>query len=84
MKIYEIILESGNDICKVFVPAENAKKARIYVQGNGEVVRIKESAEYTNNKISIDAIEDALRVGGFGDIEVTIITRALTQINIAE
>jgi hypothetical protein len=84
MKVYEIILEDGNNVYKVFIPAESEKKAREYVQGNGEIVRCKLSDDYNTNKISCDKVASALLLSNFGQPEIDIITRALTTMGLVD
>lgn len=84
MKVYEIILESGNNVYKEYIPAESAKLAKEYAQGNGEIIRCKESDLYPNNSISTEKVANALRQAMFGENEINIISRALYQINITD
>ncbi|HKL94895.1 MAG TPA: hypothetical protein VJ845_00550 [Haploplasma sp.] len=83
MNVYEIIMESGDSVYKVVVPAFNEKDACDFVQGNGEIVRIKLSEVYNDiNKISNDKFIDALRLSQFGEMEINILSRALSQLNL--
>ena len=42
MKKYMIYLDDGRDCYKLAIPAKDEKAAREYVQGNGEVIAVKE------------------------------------------
>lgn len=75
-------MESGNDLYKVAVPADSEKKAREYVNGNGDVLLVKDVTE----EYYIDAYKVAgtLLDAGFGEKEVDFIVRTLQQTGIAE
>lgn len=82
MKKYMVYMESGNDLYKVAVPADSEKKAREYVNGNGDVLLVKDVTE----EYYIDAYKVAgtLLDAGFGEKEVDFIVRTLQQTGIAE
>lgn len=82
MKKYMVYMESGNDLYKIAVPADSEKKAREYVNGNGEVLLVKDVTE----EYYIDACKVAgtLLDAGFGEKEVDFIVRTLQQTRIAE
>lgn len=82
MKKYMVYMESGNDLYKVAVPADSEKKAREYVNGNGDVLLVKDVTE----EYYIDAYKVAgtLLDAGFGEKEVDFIVRTLQQTRIAE
>lgn len=82
MKKYMVYMESGNDLYKIAVPADSEKKAREYVNGNGEVLLVKDVTE----EYYIDAYKVAgtLLDAGFGEKEVDFIVRTLQQTRIAE
>ena len=82
MKKFMVYMEDREDVFKVAVPAESEKKAREYVDGNGEVIAIKDVT--TDYPISNDKVARALEAAGFGKIEMDLITRALYQIGIAD
>ena len=82
MKKFMVYMEDREDVFKVAVPAESEKKAREYVEGNGEVITIKDvTADYP---ISNEKVARALEAAGFGKKEMDFITRALYQIGIAD
>lgn len=82
MKKFKVFLESGNDCFKVFVPARNEKEARAFVEGNGEVIAIKEVTE--DYPISLEKVGTALVMYGFGAAETDLIMRTLQNTCIAE
>lgn len=45
MKKYMVYMDDGRDCFKAAIPAANEKAARKYVEGNGEVVAIKDVTE---------------------------------------
>ena len=58
MKKFMVYMDDGKDCFKAAVPAENEQAARKYVEGNGEVIAVKDvSAEWW---ISLDKIAQAL------------------------
>lgn len=80
MKKYMVYLDDNTDCYKLAIPAKDEKTAREYVQGNGEVIAVK---EVTNDyPISADKVAQALQNAGFGKYEMDFITRALQEINI--
>lgn len=82
MKKYMAYLDDGKDCYKLAIPAKDEKAAREYVQGNGEVIAVK---EVTNDySISTDKVAQALKNAGFNKYEMDYITRALQEINICE
>lgn len=76
-KIFEVIFESGKDVFKEYIPCKTKKEAEKWIQGNGDIVRIKEYK--LNDSISLDKILDALKASKFGEIEIDIISRALSD-----
>lgn len=82
LKKYMVYMDDGRDCFKVAVPAKNEKEARNYVNGNGEVVAVKDITK--DFFISNDKVWKALKQAGFGDIETNLITRTLKETNICE
>lgn len=82
MRKYMVYMESGEDVFKLAIPAENEKKAREYVYGNGEVISIKDVTE----EYPIDGakVADTLLDAGFGQKEVDFIVRTLYTTRIAD
>lgn len=82
MKKYMVYLDDGRDCYKVDVPAANEKAARKYVEGNGEVIAVKDITD--DYPISLDKVVQALRNAQFGQTEIDLITRCLSFNDIAE
>lgn len=82
MKKYFVYMDDGRDAFRCAIPAESEKKAREYVQGNGEVVAVRDVTD--QYPISAEKVGSALMAAGFGKIEMDFITRALQYIGIAE
>lgn len=82
LKKFMVYMDDGRDAFRVAIPAENEKKAREYVMGNGEIVAVKNITE----DFPIDAykVEQALKAASFGQTEIELIIRTLTSTEIAE
>lgn len=78
-KHYVVYMEDSIDVFKLHVPAENEKKAREYVQGNGEVLMVKRGERTIETPISMSMIANALQAHHFGQMEIDLITRALSD-----
>lgn len=77
-----VYLDDGKDCFKAAIPATNEKAARKYVEGNGEVIAVKDITE--DFPISLDKVAQALKNAQFGQIEIDLITRCLSFNDIAE
>ena len=77
-----VYLDDGDNVYKLAIPAKDEKAAREYVQGNGEVVAVKELE--SRDLISAERVAQALENANFGKYEIDFITRALQEINICE
>lgn len=75
MKKYMVYMDDGRDCFKAAIPANSENEARKYVEGNGEVIAIKDVTE--DYPISLDKIRQALRNAKFGPDEIEFITRCL-------
>ena len=82
MKKFMIYMDDGRDCFKIAVSAKNEKEARQYVEGNGEIIAVKDVTK--DYPISIDKVVDALINANFGCDEIAFIERCLTINNIAE
>ena len=78
-KHYVVYMEDSIDVFKLHVPAENEKKAREFVQGNGEVLMVKRGERTIESPISMNMIVSALQNHHFGQMEIDLITRALSD-----
>lgn len=82
MKKYMVYMDDERDCFKVAVPAKTEKEARKYVEGNGEVIAVKDITK--DFPISLEKVADALKKAQFGQIEIDLITRCLSFNDIAE
>lgn len=64
MKKYMVYMDDGRDCFKAAIPAANEKAARKYVEGNGEVIAIKDVTK--DFPISLDKVAQALKNAQFG------------------
>ena len=70
---YAVYMDDGRDAFKVIVPATTEKEARNYVDGNGEVIAVKE----VDIPLHVGKIADALLAAHFGRQEVDVVTRII-------
>lgn len=82
MRKYMVYMDDGRGCFKVAIPAANEEEARKYVEGDGEVIAIKDVTKYF--PISLDNVTQALTNAQFGQIEIDLIARCLSFNNIAE
>lgn len=82
MKKYLVYLDDSTDCFKVAVPAFDEKAARKYVEGNGEIIAVKDISD--DYPIDLNKVVQALRSAQFGQIEIDLITRCLSFSDIAE
>lgn len=80
MNVYDVYLDDGRDAIKVTVPAENAKAAEKYCDGNGEIVKTRLNPNIQD--IDLNCLANTLRKDGWGQMEIDIITRALAQVGL--
>lgn len=81
LKKYIAYLDDGKSVYKIAVPAKDPKAVKEYLNGNGEVVAIKELNDWP---ISAEKVGNALKYANFGEIEIDLVVRALTLIGITE
>lgn len=82
MRKFMVYMEDRDYVFKCAIPAKNETKAREYVQGNGDVIAIKDVTD--DHPISADKVAQALEASGFGKTEIDIITRTLQWADIAD
>jgi hypothetical protein len=82
IKKYFVYLDDGRDVYKIATPAENIADAKQFVNGNGDVVAIKDVTD--DYPISITKVYDALEAAHFGQAEMDFICRALERCTIAQ
>lgn len=82
LRKFMVYLDDGMGCYKVAIPEENIRMAKTFVQGNGDIISIK---DITNDyPISLDKVINALKQADFGDVEIQLITRTLQNTDIAE
>lgn len=79
MTVYTVYLDDGEFCYKIVVPAFTEEDAIKYVEGNGEVIAVKENGL---QDINISYLVDTLKSDGWGQQEIDIITRALIQVGL--
>lgn len=79
MTVYAVYLDDGEFCYKIVVPAFTKEDAIKYVEGNGEVIAIKEPEV---QDIDITNLAITLKSNGWGQLEIDIITRALMQVGL--
>ena len=75
-KIYEVYMDDGRDCFKVTVPAQTKQGAIDYVNGNGEIIAIRESESLKD--IDVDCLTDTLLKTGWGRSEIDVITSLIS------
>ena len=79
MTVYTVYLDDGRDCHKITVPAFTKADAIKYVEGNGEVIAIKESEL---QDINLDYLANTLANNVWGQMEIDVITRVLEQVGL--
>lgn len=69
-------MDDGCDCFKVTVPAQTKQGAIDYVNGNGEIIAIRESENLRD--IDVDCLAETLRLNSWGQMEIDVITRLIT------
>ena len=82
LKKYMVYLDDGKDVFKIAVPAENEADARKFVEGNGEVVAIKDVTDEIH--IPVEKVANALVEAHFPVRERDFIQRALVKTGICD
>lgn len=80
MNVYDVYLDDGRDAFKITIPAVTAKAAEKYCEGNGEVIMTRLNPMIQD--IDLDCLANTLRKDGWGQMEIDIITRALSQVGL--
>lgn len=82
MKKFMAYLDDGENCYKIAVPAESIKDAKVFVEGNGEIIKVVDVSD--SFSISAEKVAEVLTSGGFSQVEVDFIVRTLTRTQIAE
>lgn len=78
MHVYTVYMDDG-DVYKVTIPAVSEADAKEYVAGNGDVIAIKDAPI---QDIDTGCLADTLRRGGWGQMEIDVITRTLAAVGL--
>lgn len=78
MHVYTVYMDDG-DAFKVTIPAVSEASAKEYVAGNGDVIAIKDAPI---QDIDTGCLADTLRRGGWGQMEIDVITRTLVAVGL--
>ena len=82
LRKYMVYMEDEDYVYKVAVPAEDEQAARDYVNGNGDVILIKDITEAI--KITTENVSTALKKYDFSQIQIDFIVRTLQATGITE
>ena len=75
-KIYEVYMDDGRECFKVTIPAQTKQDAINWVNGNGEIIRIRESEILKD--IDVECLAKTLALNGWGQTEIDVITQLIT------
>jgi len=75
---YKVILESGEDVYKIHVPAPSKREAEAYVAGNGDVVSVQDVTK--DFPLSTSKLAADLLGAGWCQTQVDILTRLMDQV----
>jgi len=84
LRRYMVYMEDEEYLYKIAVPAEDEQSARDYVNGNGEVIMIKELTEENKLRIFSKNVVEALKNYGFSTTQTDLIIRALEITGVTE
>lgn len=75
MKIFKVIFEDNGGVYRVYIPAKTIKQLKEEYGGNGDIISI---TDVTNQyPICIETLIKSLKVMGYGQVEIDIISRTL-------
>mgnify|MGYP001283674623 FL=1 len=86
LKIYKVYLEDSSSTCfSTLIPAKNEMEVAKYVQGNGEIIAVKDVSD--TSRIDTDTVYDILRKGNekvnaITEKQIDLIIRVLRQTGI--
>lgn len=84
LRKYMVYMEDEDYLYKVAVPAEDEQAARNYVDGNGEVIMIKDLTEENKLRIFSKNVVEALKNYGFSTTQTDLIIRTLEITGVTE
>ena len=80
LKKYLVYVDDGRNVYRIAVPTKSEKAAREYVEGNGEVIAVKDASEYLNGAGAVDYLSRTLKNAHYGAVEQDLIIRALIMV----
>lgn len=79
MKLYEVIIDNGEDVYKEYGCAKNKKEFAKRYSGNGEFVRLTDVTNKYLNFDSVSVLDKCLKETGWGKAERTILCELLME-----
>lgn len=76
LKKYEVLLDTGKDIKRVYLPATSKKDVDSELEGQGDIVRVKEIADVLP---SAAKVRDDLKKVGYGEAECELVYKTLLR-----
>lgn len=85
LKIYKVYLEDNDSCFSTLIPAENEQEVAKQVEGNGEIIAIKDVSD--TSRIDTDTVYDILRngnkkVNAITEKQINLFVRALYKVGI--
>lgn len=81
-KKYMVYLDDGRGAVRVAVPAPDEQTAKAFVEGNGEVVAVRDVSDAY--EIDLDRVASALARAGFSDVSIDYVVRTLEITGLAK
>lgn len=79
MKLFECIVDDGQDVFKTFVAAQSKKELLSVYGGNGSFEKIKDVTKDYFTNTSVDFLRESLIKTGWGKGEIELITALLDE-----
>lgn len=79
MKLYECIIDDGQDVFKTLVTARNKRELVSVYGGNGTFVKIVDVTEEYFNETSVEKLKGDLTRTGWGEGEIKLISALLEE-----
>ena len=79
MKLFECIVDDGQDVFKTFVATQNKKELLSVYGGNGSFEKIKDVTKDYFTNTSVDFLRESLTKTGWGKGEIELITALLDE-----
>ena len=79
---YLVYMDDGHAVFKIAMPATSEKAARKAVEGNGEIIAVKDASEYLDGMPALDCLAETLQRNHYGEVERDLIIRALRQVGL--